>query len=145
MHSFGIGNDCDRNLVKGSAKAGRGSYSFVRDGEKELNKLVVKSLARSIEPSLQGCHLSLVAENKADESKSVNIAEDLGEVFRNDLIFRSQIFVSRDQFESLKFGFTCERDPLTREPFSLEFSSTAFKEITERSQVEGMFKMAAYR
>ena len=99
MHSFGIGNDCDRHLVNGAAKAGRGSASFVRDGEKELNKLVVKSLARSIEPSLEQCSLTLAYEG-------ANQREDLGEVFRNELIFKTQI-IKKAEFESLKVNFDC--------------------------------------
>jgi len=76
VHSFGIGNDCDRDLVEGTAKAGRGSASFVRDNENNLNKVVVQSLARSIEPSLEKCSLTL-------SFKKTNLKVDLGEVFRN--------------------------------------------------------------
>ncbi|CDW82813.1 UNKNOWN [Stylonychia lemnae] len=33
IHTFGIGNDCSKYLVKQLARAGRGSYSFVEEGD----------------------------------------------------------------------------------------------------------------
>ena len=37
VHSFGIGNGCDRELIKQTAIAGRGSYSFATDNSSNLS------------------------------------------------------------------------------------------------------------
>lgn len=44
IHTFGIGSGCDRRLIEGVARAGRGSCSLVRDATEDLNGLVIRAL-----------------------------------------------------------------------------------------------------
>ena len=55
VFTFGIGNDCDRDLVTRVAKAGRGSHNLVKDGQDNLKAVVVKALAHASQPSLKDC------------------------------------------------------------------------------------------
>ena len=55
IHTFGIGNHCDKNLVERIAAAGRGSSSFAGDSDSNISGIVVEALRRSFEPSLAGC------------------------------------------------------------------------------------------
>lgn len=57
VHTFGIGSGCDRNLVKETANAGRGSASFAEDGSSDLRGLVIKALKNASEESLRDCKL----------------------------------------------------------------------------------------
>ena len=57
IHTFGIGNGCDADMVKKMAEKGRGSCSLVGDDVDNLNGLVVTALSRASEPSLAGCKL----------------------------------------------------------------------------------------
>jgi hypothetical protein len=49
FHTFGIGRDCSVDLVTRVAKAGKGFCSLVVEN-KDLNSIVVQSLARADEP-----------------------------------------------------------------------------------------------
>ena len=51
VHTFGIGRECDRQLIKETAQAGRGTASFADDNT-ELTQNVVNALRKAFEPSL---------------------------------------------------------------------------------------------
>ena len=55
IHTFGIGDECDRNLIEKVAIAGRGSASFATDEQSNLSGQVIEALRRSFEPSLSDC------------------------------------------------------------------------------------------
>lgn len=44
VFTFGLGSGCDKSLITKVAQAGRGSYTFVRDGGEDLNGQVVRAL-----------------------------------------------------------------------------------------------------
>jgi hypothetical protein len=88
-------------MVEQVAKNGRGSCSLVADKSEDLNSKVITSLMHAFEPSLQACKLTFAGEEIS-----------LGEVFRNQSITKCKI-ISRLEFESLKFSFTSELDPMT--------------------------------
>jgi hypothetical protein len=44
IHTFGIGSGCDKELIKQTAVAGRGSFSFASDGSNDLSGLVISAL-----------------------------------------------------------------------------------------------------
>lgn len=109
VHTFGIGNGCDVDMVKAMAKNGRGSCSLVGDDVENLNGLVVTALSRASEPSLKGCKLEFAKHT-----------EDIGEVFRNQLLTRCKI-ISRADFDSLTLKFTCKKDPVTGKPIEMQY------------------------
>lgn len=53
IFSFGLGDSCDKNLVKDIAIAGRGTSTIVKDGATNLNSLVIRTLTNSMELSLK--------------------------------------------------------------------------------------------
>ena len=57
IHTFGIGGDCDRKLIEGTASAGRGTSSFAVSKDDDLSGLVVNALKRAMLPSL-GCEFN---------------------------------------------------------------------------------------
>jgi len=57
VFTFGIGNDCDRQLVKEVAEAGGGSYNFATDADLSvLKSKVIDALSQASEPALIGCY-----------------------------------------------------------------------------------------
>ena len=51
-HSFGIGSGVSRELVKGAAIAGKGTYQFVEDSNDNMNTKVILSLTKAVRPAL---------------------------------------------------------------------------------------------
>ena len=127
VHSFGIGDGCDRELIEKTAIAGRGSYSFATDNIAHLSGQVIEALKKATQPSLKQCDLTW-------SNKKIQ----LGEVFRNQHIHSYQI-LSKEEFEALKLKFTAAEDPITRQPICLEFSASDF-ELTDMP----LFKVAAH-
>lgn len=56
MFSFGLGDDCDHDLVKGIAREGRGTYTLVGDDQEDLSGPVISALAQAMQPSLSDFH-----------------------------------------------------------------------------------------
>jgi hypothetical protein len=63
VHTFGIGNGADRELIRGSAHAGKGQAFFVSDNS-GLEEVVVKALSCSTKPCLKNITMDWV--NKDD-------------------------------------------------------------------------------
>ena len=59
IHTFGIGRDCSVDLVKKVAAAGKGSCSLVVEN-KDLNSIVVQSLARADEPQYSNTSIRII-------------------------------------------------------------------------------------
>jgi len=56
VFSFGIGDDCDKALIKDMAEAGGGSYSFAEDSNLSvLKSKVIDALSKASEPALSRC------------------------------------------------------------------------------------------
>ena len=75
FHTFGIGADCNAQLINDVAEVGRGSASFAGDDSPDLPGQVVTALRRSFEPSLKGCYYEW------DHQKT-----KLDEVFRHERV-----------------------------------------------------------
>ena len=94
VFTFGIGNDCDKNMVHVAAKNGRGKCFLVGDNmTKMLNSSVVRSIECAFEPSLKNC--SLAWDGKT---------ESLSEVFRNQMIHKRAL-VPAAQWNQFKMTF----------------------------------------
>ena len=57
IHTFGIGEGCDKALVEQTAQKGRGSSNFASDKSANLSGQVVEALNKAYEPSLSNCTL----------------------------------------------------------------------------------------
>ena len=53
VFSFGLGNGCDERLVSETARAGRGSATFVKDKDPSLSGLVIKALSMAMGSSFK--------------------------------------------------------------------------------------------
>ncbi len=63
MFSFGVGDDCDKDLIKDSAEAGKGNSYFVSDiNLVDLRSNIIDALQKSSEPLLKSCSLSFVTK-----------------------------------------------------------------------------------
>ena len=51
VHTIGIGENCDKELCKEIAKAGRGTCSLIRDMHSNLNATVIRALNYAMYPS----------------------------------------------------------------------------------------------
>ena len=55
--AFGLGSDCDANLVKRVAEAGNGTGTIIQDGaNNHLNGIVIRELAKAIEPHVKASY-----------------------------------------------------------------------------------------
>ena len=112
IHTFGIGDDCDKDMVINTSIAGRGSCSLVSDNRtKQLNGKVIKALEHAFEPSLKQCTVQWGNYQP----------ENLGEVFRNQMIYRTAL-VSPEEFQNFKFVFKSVEDPITGKPINLNYT-----------------------
>ena len=105
IHSFGIGDGCDKQLVEKVAENGRGSCSLITDDKSHLvGARIIKALEKAFEPSFQNC--KLVISHGTTEN-----TYNLGEVFRNELIYKS-LFMPEKDLDSFKlmFAFTDDTD-----------------------------------
>ena len=103
-------------MVTESAKAGRGTATFVRDGATNLNGLVVKALAHSIEPSFKNTRYGF------NENLSAPC-----ELFRNSLV-SATLLTTKDQLSSLKFVFGTEAAD-SNKALNLSFKKSDFIEV----------------
>ena len=74
VHTLGISNAADADLLQKTADAGRGTFSLIEDfeGGSVLNAKVIAALSKCMEPALEYCSISW-----GDETK------DIDTVFRN--------------------------------------------------------------
>ena len=86
IHTFGIGGDCDRQLIADTAKAGRGTSSFAVSKADNLSGLVISALKKAMVPSLKDCEFTFCG-NKVS----------LGEVYRDQSI-NSYLILTKEQF-----------------------------------------------
>ena len=81
VHSFGVGADCSKHLVKEVAKAGRGTYSFVDVKSDNLKGKVISALKKAAEPSLKNCKFNYGVTLLSSPDQGA-----VGEAFRNELV-----------------------------------------------------------
>ena len=64
VFTFGVGNDCDKSLVKEIAEAGHGSYNFAADANLNVLKTkVIDALAKAQDPALNNCTFDFGIKN----------------------------------------------------------------------------------
>eukprot|EP00347_Sterkiella_histriomuscorum_P005979 403354535 len=134
VHTFGIGNDYNKQLVKGFAKAGRGSYSFVEDID-NLKGKIIKALQKAIEPSLQGCRFEFPMECDIQCPREGLI----GEAFRNE-ITNLYLVMKKSVFENFKMSYHVQNDPIQNCSLFQEYNQDEFKMLEDG---ETLFKLAA--
>lgn len=127
IHTFGIGGDCDRQLIQDTAKAGRGTSSFAVKESDNLSGLVISALKKSMVASLQNCEFTFCGKQIS-----------LGEVYQDQSV-HSYLILSKEEFVDWKVSFESTLDPVSKQPISLKFSKPDF-ELTDLP----LFKLAAH-
>lgn len=89
IHTFGIGNECDKQLIKETASAGRGTSSFAASKEDDLSSLVITALRKSMVKSLTQCTFIIGSDKQY-----------LGEVFKDQSICSYKI-MSQEEFDNI--------------------------------------------
>lgn len=90
VFTFGIGDECSKQLVKDSSVVGRGDYSIVGDNDpKSLKIKVVQSLRKASEPALQNCTFDFGSKPK-----------QLGQLWRNEVV-RCFKIVTEEEFSEI--------------------------------------------
>ena len=87
VHTIGIGDGCDVNMLKKTAEVGRGTCSLIQDRESEsvLNGKVITALQKALDPALEHCSISWGSETK-----------NLNTVFRNQLVQEFKILSEQE-------------------------------------------------
>jgi len=89
VFSFGIGSGASRSLVEGSAKQGKGDFTFVEDSNLEaLKAKVINMLEKASEPALLDCSFRFMSKSSNslyDANSLFDPSEvyNLGQMFRN--------------------------------------------------------------
>ena len=133
-HTFGIGSQCDKELVHGVAKSGRGSSSIVLDEDFAglLNAKVVSAVQKALEPALQRCTIKWVGQD----------TQSLESIWRNQLILQTRI-VPKVLFDDLSVQFKCGNNPMTNTGFEVNFTTDQFVKVSD-DQEESLFKLVAH-
>lgn len=105
IHSFGLGNGCNKDLIMKTAQAGRGSYYFAYEND-SLKAKFISALGKACQPSMKNCKISNSVHPILESEEGIL----LGEVFRNQLV-RYLTIIKKSDLASLKVQFTSEEDP----------------------------------
>ena len=97
IHSIGIGNDFDKELIDLSGKYGKGSSNFVED-LKNINNVVIKILNKCIRPYLYDINLNFLNMN-IEEKESIFVKID-NYIYQDEIINYSFIL---DEEKKIKY------------------------------------------
>ena len=76
VFTFGVGDDCDKSLVKEIAIAGHGSYNFAADTNLSVLKTkVIDALSKAQEPALSNCTFDFGIEKKGSPLNEVSLMD----------------------------------------------------------------------
>ena len=115
MFTFGIGSDCQKDLVKESAEAGKGkSYFASHSNRNQIKDQVIDALYKASQPALVNCKFNFVDKDY-----------ELGSLFRNEIVQVCTI-LSEEKFQALNCKFECEYDPKSKKEIYEEFDSSRF-------------------
>ena len=131
VFSFGLGSGCDKHLVTHVARAGRGTYTLVKDKDPQLSGLVIKALASAMEPSL--CDTRYGFNDELSEPE---------ELYRNSLVLATKL-MTQEEFANLKFSFMTKAED-TQEALNLEFSRADFQRVQGGTAAQNLFKFVAF-
>ena len=95
VHSIGIGNDFDEELIKSCGIYGKGSFNFVKNLS-YINSVVIKILKKCIMPYLYDIKFTLLNNNKNKENKE------------NIIFSKNEDFVYQD--EIINYSFILDED-----------------------------------
>ena len=134
IHSLGIGNDFDRDLIKQCGKLGKGSSSFIENLE-NMNSVVIDVLNKSLRPYITD--LKFEFENYKEEISlniiTVNPINNF--TYQNEIINYSFILPGNKELSDLKMKIT-GKDPINK----IE-NSASFNKIIKLEDGEEMSKM----
>lgn len=145
MFTFGVGDDCDKQLVKKCAEFGKGSYSFAEDSNLNVLKAkVIDALQKASDPSLADCSFDFgIKSEKVDPESLIDpsVKNYSPQIFRNSLQ-RYFTIMKEDQFENeLCCTFSSKFDPRSKSEQHTEFGKDAFTQLYSEDK-NYLFKLA---
>ena len=130
VFSFGLGADCDTDLLTSVARAGRGTFTSIDENSTDSYDKVNQSLSDSMEPRLKGAQYGWSGENLNHK-----------EIYHNTLVSLTKL-CSKSEFQSIQFFFRSEEDPAEQlEKIDLTFTAADFKRIEDEEAAQAFFKM----
>jgi len=146
VFTFGVGNDCDKSLVKEIAEAGHGSHYFAADTNLSVLKTkVIDALAKAQEPALSNCTFDFGVKS-ADTSALIDPAKKFFEnqLFRNQITRYFTVMTEKQFNDGFTCTFDCEFDPKTKAGVNHQFESNRFEQVqfVDENDKEFLFKMA---
>ena len=91
VHTVGIGEGSDIDMLSKMAKEGRGTYSYIGDNESDsvLNGKVISALKKALELALEHCSISWITSHLYPRGRG--IVKQLDTIFRNELVQEGRI------------------------------------------------------
>ena len=110
LHSLGIGNDFDKQLIEQCGKLGKGSSSFVRDLEK-IDEVVIDVLNKGLRPYITDIQFDF--ENYKDEISSniIKVNPTNNFTYQNEVMNYSFILPGKQELSDMKVKIT-GKDPI---------------------------------
>ena len=88
VHTVGIGDGIDSEMLKRAAKAGRGSCSLIKDNDDSavLNEKIIDALKKAMEPSLDNCIMRWCSQRGTEFDDQIMEHLELNTLFRNEIV-----------------------------------------------------------
>jgi hypothetical protein len=145
VFSFGISDECDKEMVKNCAEYGNGSYQLIGDQEMSIIKeKVMLSLKRASVPSMQDCSFDFGnGQEKGFRNDELYLGHmrQLGTLYQNEIV-RIFAIMTEEEFAKMNCVFDCKHNPVTKEPMTQKIDLSKFNEANFEDH-SFLFKLAA--
>lgn len=108
IHTFGVGDDCDRSFCERLAEAGEGVCEIVTTKEvQSLRAKVIETLSKTLQPSLKEVKTAIKGAG-AVVCRAKNMQNKESEIYRNQLYSEFFIIQAKDfeKSEDLEYNIS---------------------------------------
>ena len=134
LHSLGIGNDFDKQLIEQCGRLGKGTSSFVGNLEK-IDEIVIDVLNKGLRPYITDIKFNF--ENHKDEiaSNIINVNPTNNFTYQNEIMNYSFILPGKKELSDIKIKIT------GKDPINLVEADVTFNKAIELNDGEEMSKV----
>ena len=129
--SFGLGRDCDADLVKKIAEAGNGTHTLTDDRSTTLNGDVIRALGFAMQPTLYDAQFGFNGEMSAIQNYG-----------RNNLIAVTKV-IPVEQLEDVRFEFRAV-DSESGKELDMRFGRGDFRQV-DGEEGESLVKLGIFK
>jgi hypothetical protein len=119
VFSFGISDNCDKELVEKSAEHGRGAHTLIGNDDMALIKeAVMTSLRRAGVPAMQECSFDFgngQEQGIRNEEIYLGHMRQLGTLYSTEIV-RIFSLMTEEEFDKMNCVFHSKFNPVTKEP-----------------------------